>query len=88
MYIMVKQLSNAIPTRNRQTQNDQKVVQNTVAIPPTNPTMLVPKSTGILPYLSASQPKTKPPKMAPPKKTACATEGNADRSQTQSSCKY
>lgn len=83
MYIIVKQLSKAMPTRNLQTQNDQKVVQNVVAIPPMNPAMLVPTRAGILPNLSAIHPKTNPPNMAPQKKIDCAVEGRAEFSQTQ-----
>lgn len=87
MYIIVKQLSKAIPTKNLQTQNDQKLVQKVVAIPPTKPAMLVPIKAGILPYLSAIQPNTNPPNMAPQKKMDCAVEGKAEFEQTQSSCK-
>lgn len=83
MYIIVKQLSKAIPTKNLQTQNDQNVVQKAVAIPPIKPAKLVPTKAGILPYLSAIQPKTNPPSMAPQKKMDCAVEGNAEFEQTQ-----
>lgn len=70
MYIIVKLLSKAIPTKNLQRENVQKVVQNAVAIPPTKPAMLVPTKAGILPYLSAIQPKINPPRIAPQKKIA------------------
>lgn len=80
---MVKQLSKAIPTKNLQTQNDQKDVQNAVAMPPTKPAILVPIKAGILPYLSAIHPKISPPNIAPPKKIDCAVEGNAEFEQTQ-----
>lgn len=70
MYIIVKQLSKAMPTKKRQTQNVQKELQNAVAIPAANPTKLVPTSAETLPCLSASQPNTKPPNIAPPKKIA------------------
>lgn len=83
MYIIVKQLSNAIPTRNLQTQKIQKELQYAVAIPPINPTMLVPTSAGIRPNLSAIQPKIRPPKMAPQKKIDWAVVGKAAFSQTQ-----
>lgn len=82
---MVKQLSNAIPTKKRQIQNDQNVVQNAVAIPPTRPAILVPIKAGILPYLSATQPNINPPSIAPPKKMDWAVEGNAAFEQTQCS---
>lgn len=42
IYIIVKQLSNASPTKKRHTQNSQKLLQKAVAIPATNPTTLVP----------------------------------------------
>lgn len=83
MYIIVKQLSKAIPTKKRQTQNDQNDVQNAVAMPPTNPAMLVPIKAGILPYRSAIHPKINPPSIAPPKKMDCAVEGRAELEQTQ-----
>jgi hypothetical protein len=68
IYIMVKQLSKAMPTRNLQAEKVQKVLQKAVAMPPTQPTRLVPTRAGILPKRSAIQPKTNPPKMAPQKK--------------------
>lgn len=83
MYIMVKQLSKAIPTKKRQTQNDQKELQNAVAIPAANPTKLVPTKAATRPCLSANQPNTKPPNIAPPKKIAWAIVGNAELSHTQ-----
>lgn len=85
---MVKQLSNARPTRKRHTQKAQKVVTKAVAIPAMNPIRLVQTSAGILPYRSAIHPKISPPRMAPPKNTACAIVGNAALSQTHPSCKY
>lgn len=84
MYIMVKQLSNAIPTKNLHTQNAQNVLQNAVAIPPTNPTKFVPTKAGIRPNLSAIQPKMRPPRMAPQKKIDWAVCGRAAFSHTQS----
>lgn len=84
IYIIVKQLSKAIPTKNLQTakvQNDEHMV---VAIPPMKPTRLVPTRAGILPNLSAIQPKTRPPKMAPQKKMDWAMLGRAAFSHTQS----
>lgn len=83
IYIIVKQLSKAIPTKNLHKQNDQKVVQKAVAIPPTKPAIFVPTKAGILPYLSAIQPKINPPNMAPQKKMDCAVEGNAEFEHTQ-----
>lgn len=80
---MVKQLSNAIPTKKRHRQKLQKVVQNTVAIPPTSPAILVPIKAGILPYRSATQPKINPPSIAPQKKIDCAVDGKAELEQTQ-----
>lgn len=80
---MVKQLSKAIPTKKRQRQKDQNVVQNAVAIPPMRPAILVPIRAGILPYLSAIQPKISPPSIAPQKKMDCAVDGSAEFEQTQ-----
>lgn len=68
IYIMVKQLSKAMPTKNLHTQKDQNDVQKAVAMPPINPARLVPTRAGILPILSAIHPNTKPPNMAPQKK--------------------
>lgn len=83
MYIMVKQLSKAMPTKKRHTQNDQKELQNAVAIPAANPTKLVPTKAETRPCLSANQPNTKPPSIAPPKKIAWAIVGRAELSHTQ-----
>lgn len=83
MYIIVKLLSNAIPTKNLQTQKAQKELQNAVAIPAANPTKFVPTRAETRPCLSANQPKTKPPSMAPPKKIAWAIVGKAALSHTQ-----
>lgn len=69
MYIMVKQLSNAKPTKNRHSANFQKLSASTVATPARNPVTLAPTSAGILPYLSAIHPNKRPPKIAPTKKT-------------------
>lgn len=49
MYIIVKQLSNASPTRNLQKQKAQKLWTPAVASPPANPIKLVPTNAGILP---------------------------------------
>lgn len=68
MYIMVKQLSKANPTKNRQTVKVQKLFVNAVAIPAIAPKTFVPISDGILPYRSAIQPNNKPPTIAPQKK--------------------
>lgn len=68
IYIMVKQLSKAIPTKNLQKQKDQKLCTAAVASPPANPTKFVPTRAGILPYRSATQPKINPPKIDPTKK--------------------
>lgn len=61
-----------MPTRNRQTEKVQNVVQKAVAIPPTKPIRFVPTKAGILPNLSAIHPKTSPPSMAPQKNIDCA----------------
>lgn len=83
MYIIVKLLSKAIPTKNLQAQKDQNVLQNAVAIPAAKPTMFVPTRAGMRPCLSAIQPKTRPPRIAPPKKMAWAMVGRAEFSHTQ-----
>lgn len=49
MYIIVKQLSNANPKKNRQSENVQNPVQKAVKTPKINPIMLQPTSAGILP---------------------------------------
>lgn len=67
MYIIVKQLSKAKPTKNRHSENSQKEVAKTVAIPAMNPAMFVPTKAGILPYRSAIHPNINPPKIAPTK---------------------
>lgn len=67
---MVKQLSKAIPTKNLHKQKVQNELQNAVPIPAANPIKFVPTKAGILPLLSASQPNTRPPKIAPQKNTA------------------
>ena len=85
MYIIVKQLSKANPKRKRHAANSQKFVENAVATPAKNPTMLVPTKAGILPYRSAIHPKISPPKIAPTKKILCAKVGRAAFSQTHSS---
>lgn len=72
MYIIVKQLSNPIPTKNLQTQKLQKFPTAAVDTPPMKLTRFAPKSAGILPYLSANQPNNNPPMIAPTKKIACA----------------
>lgn len=83
IYIIVKQLSKAIPTKKRQRQKLQKELQNAVATPAVNPTKLVPTRAETRPCLSANQPNTKPPRIAPPKKIAWAIEGSAEFSHTQ-----
>lgn len=50
MYIIVKQLSKANPTKKRHNANCQKVFVNAVAIPARNPIILAPIKAGILPY--------------------------------------
>lgn len=47
---MVKQLSNANPTKKRHNVNCQKVLVKAVATPAKNPIKLAPISAGILPY--------------------------------------
>lgn len=84
---MVKQLSKAKPTKKRQSANSQKLVASIVATPAKKPVTLAPTSAGILPYLSAIQPKMRPPKIAPTKKMLCAVVGSALYSHTHPSCK-
>lgn len=86
MYIMVKQLSKAKPTKNRHSANSQKLLASTVATPARNPVILAPTNAGILPYLSAIHPNKRPPKIAPTKKTLWAVVGNALCSHTHPSC--
>lgn len=83
---MVKQLSKAIPTKNLQRQKVQNELQNAVAMPAAKPTKLVPTKAGIRPCLSAIHPKTRPPRIAPPKKIAWAIAERAEFSHTQSCC--
>lgn len=68
MYIIVKQLSKAKPTKNRHKQNCQKDVENAVSTPAQRPVRLVPTKAGMRPYRSAIQPKISPPTIAPQKK--------------------
>lgn len=49
MYIIVKQLSNANPTKNRHKQNPQKPPTKAVETPAVNPMTLQPTNAGILP---------------------------------------
>lgn len=84
MYIMVKQLSNANPTKKRHNVNDQKLPVKAVATPATKPKMLHPHSDGMRPKRSAIHPNSKPPIIAPQKKMDCAMVGNAALSHTQS----
>jgi len=86
MYIMVKQLSKAKPTKKRHNANFQKLSASTVATPARNPVTFAPTSAGILPYLSAIHPKIRPPKIAPTKKTLWAVVGSALFSHTHPSC--
>lgn len=44
MYIIIKQLSFAIPTKNRQKTKSQKLTVNTLATPPTNPMRFAPEN--------------------------------------------
>lgn len=82
-HIIVKQLSKANPTKNRHRQNVQKLVENAVATPATNPIKLQPANAGMRPYRSAIHPKRSPPTMAPMKKMAWEYVGNLSLSQTQ-----
>lgn len=84
MYIMAKQLSNAKPTKKRQTVNCQKLFENAVNTPAINPIILAPTRAGTRPYLSAIHPQIIPPKIAPTKNILCEIVGNAALSQTQS----
>lgn len=86
IYIIVKQLSKAKPTKNRHSANSQKLPASTVATPAKNPVTLAPTNAGILPYLSAIHPKIRPPKIAPTKKTLWAVVGSALCSHTQPNC--
>lgn len=85
MYIIIKQLSNANPSKNRQNVNTQKLPENAVATPAIKPNKFEPINAGIRPNRSAIQPNNKPPKTAPMKNIACAMAGNAALSHTQSS---
>ena len=67
MYIMVKQLSNAKPTKKRIKANCQKFVTNAVSTPAAKPTKFEPINAGMRPNLSAIQPNSRPPTMAPKK---------------------
>lgn len=49
MYIIVKQLSNAKPTKNRHKLNCQKLLTNAVETPAKKPIILQPAKAGILP---------------------------------------
>lgn len=75
MYIIVKQLSKANPTRNLHKLNCQKFVTNAVPTPAANPIKLQPANAGILPYLSAIHPNSNPPQIAPKKKIDCDKVG-------------
>lgn len=87
MYIIVKQLSNANPTKKRHNVNVQNCVVNAVITPATKPNKLHPHSDGIRPNLSAIQPNSSPPTMAPQKNIDCAIAGNAALLHTHSCCK-
>lgn len=76
MYIKVKQLSNPMPTKNRQIVNCQKLVENAVSVPKTKLTRLEPMRAGMRPKWSDTQPNTRPPTMAPRKKVTCAEAVN------------
>lgn len=86
MYIIVKQLSKANPTKKRHKVNCQKLTVNAVATPARNPIKLAPIKAGILPYWSAIHPKINPPKIAPMKKILWAMVGSASYWQTHPSC--
>lgn len=83
---MVKQLSNANPTMNLHSVNVQNVVEKAVSMPPTSPTILAPINAGIRPHVSAIQPNTRPPVIAPKKYTEEVVDGSAALSHTQSNC--
>lgn len=85
MYIIVKQLSKANPTRNRHKLNCQKLPTKAVAIPATNPIELQPAKAGIRPYRSAIHPNNNPPQIAPKKKIDWDNVGKKSFSHTQSS---
>lgn len=84
IYIIVKQLSIAIPTMKRHNVNVTKLFVNAVEIPPTKPHRFAATSAGIRPYRSAIQPKSKPPTMEPQKNTAWAIVVRSSYSQTHS----
>lgn len=87
MYIIVKQLSNANPTKNRHKENCQKFETNIVATPAIKPIKLHPTNEGTLPNLSAIHPNKRPPTIAPRKNIDWASVGRVDFSQTHSSLK-
>lgn len=86
MYIIVKQLSNERPTKNRQRANCQNDFVKAVMTPKMNPTRLVKTRAGTRPKRSATQPNTKPPTMAPQKKKAWAQVDRVSWVHTQFSC--
>lgn len=83
MYIIVKQLSKAKPTKNLHSVNCQKDVVKAESTPAMRPVRLVPTRAEIRPYLSAIQPKIRPPIIAPQKNMDWAIVGRAFRSHTQ-----
>lgn len=87
MYIIVKQLSKAIPTKNLHMQKLKNEPHQVVAIPLRNPIRFDPTRAGSRPNLSANHPNIKPPNIAPPKNIAWAVWGEAAFSQTQFSWK-
>lgn len=84
IYIIVKQLSNANPTKNRHNVNVQNCDVNAVRTPAINPNTLHPHNDGIRPKRSAIHPNNKPPTIAPQKNIDCDIAGNAAFSQTHS----
>lgn len=83
MYIIVKQLSKANPTKNLHKANCQKFPVKAVKSPAIKPTILHPAKAGTLPNLSAIQPNNRPPTIAPMKNIDCASVGSVEFSQTQ-----
>lgn len=83
MYIIVKQLSKANPTKNLHRANCQKFPVKAVSTPAMKPIILHPAKAGTLPNLSAIQPNNRPPTIAPMKNIDCANVGSVEFSQTQ-----
>ncbi len=84
MYMSVKQLSKAMPMRKREKANRPNVVETVVMTPAKAPIKLHKIRAGMRPKRSAMKPRTIPPTILPPKKTACANGAWPALSHTQS----